>query len=137
MVIQSLIWARFYTFSAITTLIPNFLCVIAFIITNHFGKEYFISLPLPEDAVDWVNITAVFDREAGLIKQYCNFEPYAEGEIPAELDGVSFDADTFVIGNDASGTENEYINLMYDDLLIYGGALSTADVKKLREYYKG
>ncbi|MBQ6789440.1 MAG: alkaline phosphatase family protein [Clostridia bacterium] len=101
------------------------------------GKEYFISLPLSEDAVDWVNITVVFDREAGKIKQYCNFEPYAEGVIPAELDGVSFDADTFVIGNDASGAENEYINLMYDDLLIYGGALSTADVKKLREYYKG
>lgn len=99
--------------------------------------EHFIPLTLPEDATDWVNFTVVFDRDSGAIKQYCNFELCAECKIPAELMGVSFDADTFTVGNDASGAENEYINLMYDDFLLYEGALSETDVNILREYYKG
>ena len=99
--------------------------------------EHFLPLALPEDAIGWVNFTIVFDRDAGVIRQYCNFEPCAEAVIPAELAGESFDADTFTVGNDASGTENEYINLMYDDFLLYEGALSETDVNILREYYKG
>ena len=101
------------------------------------GEVYFIPLELPEEQTGWINLTVVFDRNDGFIKQYCNFGPAYNAEIPAALSGESFDADTFTVGNDASGAENEYINMMYDDFLLYEGALSETDVNILREYYKG
>lgn len=101
------------------------------------GEVYFIPLELPEDATGWINLTVVFDRSGGFIKQYCNFGPAYIAELPAALSGESFDADTFTVGNDASGAENEYVNLMYDDFLLYDGALSTSDIQKISEYYKG
>ena len=95
----------------------------------------FIPLALPSDATGWINLTVVFDRDAGTIKQYCNFKLCAEGKLPESLADFSFDADVFTVGNDASGAENEYVNLMYDDFLMYRGALSEDDIQLLKAYY--
>ena len=97
--------------------------------------ETFVLLPLPADATGWINLTVVFDRAAGVIKQYCNFKLCAEGKLPESLADFSFDADVFTVGNDASGAENEYVNLMYDDFLMYRGALNEDGIAVLREYY--
>lgn len=108
------------------------------VVVKIWNGDYYVELPhkLTTDELGWINLTVVFDREAETLTHYCNFERIGVIKLPAEAEGLSFDGDIFTVGNDARGTENDYINLMYDDFLLYKGALTDADVKIIGEYYK-
>lgn len=108
------------------------------VVVKIWNGDYYVELPLKltTDELGWINLTVVFDRETESLTHYCNFERIGTIKIPTEAAGFSFDGDVFTVGNDARGTENDYINLMFDDFLIYKGALTDDDVKALGEYYK-
>ena len=82
-------------------------------------------------------MTAV-DKETGEVRVYYDFKRIRVFPLPAGFFG-SADAFPFVVGNDVGRKNNTEIfpNIFrMDDLLVFGCALTDADVGKLEAFYK-
>ena len=100
------------------------------------GGVHSVQLDIPVCYGDgWTNITLVADREENTLTQYVNFDMPVTRTLPDELRGKSFDGLPFTVGNDCSGTENDYMNFFADDFIVFRGALTRDEVAGLDRYY--
>lgn len=95
-----------------------------------------LELPIPVCfGSGWTNFTLIVDREANTLTQYVNFDKPVTRSLPDVARGIGFDSLPFTVGNDASGRENDYLNVFFDDLLLFRGALTADEVAGLDRYY--
>ena len=99
---------------------------------NEFGIE--LDIPVVFGG-GWTNFTLVFDREANTVTQYVNFDMPVTRALPEEVRGMDFDSLPFTVGNDSSGSENDYLNFFTDDFILFRGALTGEVVTELDKYY--
>ncbi len=83
----------------------------------------------------WTNFTLVVDRDSNTVTQYVDFDMPVTRALPEDVRAVDFDSLPFTVGNDASGKENDYMNVFVDDFVIFRGALTSEDVRGLDSYY--
>lgn len=108
-----------------------------FMVFNEKRGLDFVELQLPSRLENgWFNTTLVVDREANTVTHYINFKNPKTEPMNESVRGVSFDGCPFTVGNDTSGTDNNYVNMFMDDFILFNCALSEDEVKKLGEYYK-
>ena len=99
--------------------------------------EEMIGFPL-EVGKGWINIIHTVDKVNRKMKTYINFKEVFESDIYERLQE---DIDTefpFNIGNDGLGTfSNDRYDqrIPLDDFIIFGDALTSAEINKLAEYY--
>ena len=93
---------------------------------------------LREVSGGWLHSIVVFRRKERAIDLYWNFKPKKTLRLPAFFDGVSLDALSFTVGDDASRKINSRNGALIhmDDLLIFNKAFTPEDVKKLAAYYE-
>ena len=83
----------------------------------------------------WTNFIIVVDREANTVTQYVNFDKPVTRSLPESVKGMDFDHLPFTVGNDATGSENDYLNFFTDDFILFRGALTGEVVTELDKYY--
>ena len=83
----------------------------------------------------WTNFIIVVDREANTVTQYVNFDKPVTHALPESVKGMDFDHLPFTVGNDATGSENDYLNFFTDDFILFRGALTGEVVTELDKYY--
>ncbi len=93
--------------------------------------------PFPHEiSTGWVHGLFVVDKKNRKVQTYYNFTLCHETELePQYL--VELDNLPFTVGNDGLGTYNNEIEQIFniDDLFIFDGAFTEADINKLKEYY--
>ena len=89
----------------------------------------------PDDVpTGWVHTILEFDREKNLMNFYYNFSKVYSIELDEGFKGISFDTDLpFVVG--ADGKKACPTNAYIDDLLIFNGTLTSAEINNLKDYY--
>lgn len=100
------------------------------------SAEFSTELDIPVYFGDgWTNFTLVVDRDSNTVTQYVDFDMPVTRALPEEVRGMDFDSLPFTVGNDAYGSENDYLNFFTDDFIIFRGALTSEDVRGLDRYY--
>ncbi len=92
---------------------------------------------LPHDYVTgWVHLVLVVDRTAGTVKMAYDFGSFQTMTLPEALKDISFNGyDVLNIGQDGTGSYSASLAATVDELMIFDGALTRADIDKLAEYY--
>ena len=83
----------------------------------------------------WTNFTVIVDRDENTVTQYVDFDKPVTRELPEGVKDMSFDGLPFTVGNDAAGRENDYLNVFFDDFILFRGALTPHEVAGLDRYY--
>ena len=93
---------------------------------------------LPEDIYDgWMNLTWVIDRTAWKVRCYIDYELVLETNLWSSLNPV-WDGDWKPLlgrGKYTNGTSDIKYDGLMDDFFIYNGAMTQADMNKLKAYY--
>ena len=79
------------------------------------------------------------DKAAGEIRVYYDFRLIRTFPLEEAFRGGADNGCPYVVGNDVGHKNNvrDFPNIFrMDDLLVFDGALTDADVKELEEYYK-
>ncbi len=101
-------------------------------------EEYIV--PFPEDIAEgWIHTTAVFNKEKREYSCYYNFKHHMTIKVEDEMI-FDLDALNFTVGDDGLGEYNSRINkslLCVDDFLLFDGALTEAEIKRMGGYYTG
>lgn len=97
-------------------------------------KAYY---PLPYDFNSgWMHILLSVDRAAGTVSVAFDFGEFITVEIPAALKDVSLDAfDVLNLGQDGTGKYSDTLPAALDEVIIFDGAFTEADVSALAGYY--
>ncbi len=89
----------------------------------------------PIDMYDgWVHMMMVVDREKKEFTIYYDFKKIFVQDITTD-ENISLSGTSINIGQDGTGLYPNALNATLDDLFIYNGAFTDADVAKLEEYY--
>ncbi len=96
-----------------------------------------MSHSLPADfRSGWMHVTLVVDRTAEEIKIALDFGDFQTQALPEALKGVSFDAfNVLNVGQDGTGAYSAALTATVDELMIFNGALTEAELAALAEYY--
>ena len=94
---------------------------------------------LPKDyATGWMHIVAAMDREANEVRYSFDFGPMKAAALRDELKETSFSTGMPVnIGQDGTGSYGAKLPAALDEFLLIRGALTDADVEKLKKFYLG
>lgn len=96
-----------------------------------------VMIAFPDDVSDgWIHALITVDRKKGEICQYYNFKLAARVPLDPEVNAC-MDNMPFTVGDDPSGEYAKFYNLLFnmDDFIMFGDALTEADVEKLARYY--
>ncbi len=86
--------------------------------------------------MNWVHTLVSVDRTAKKVRLYYNFALVAEMDIPAALASDSFDTSMpFNIGQDGTGSYVHVTDSVFDDLLVFNGAITDDQLAGLYNYY--
>ena len=105
------------------------------------GKDHDnIVTPLPAELnTGWLHALFAVDKEANELRVYYDFKLAQTYKLGDDYRGADFSAPTFVVGNDSvmkNNTETHPVIFKADDLLLFNGAFTTADVETLGAYYQ-
>ncbi len=90
-----------------------------------------------EEPGPWIHALFSVDRKNSELNIYVDFEKRKTVKLKPEF-CISFDNETFTVGNECSLTSNNIRNnfiFNIDDLLCFNRALNAEDVEKLKKYY--
>ena len=93
---------------------------------------------LPSDFCDgWVHLLLIVDRENGKVGVGFDFAEPEMRDIPGELKSISFTTEYSVnIGQDGTGTYEDGLDALVDEIVIFGNVLGTDDISALKAYYQ-
>ena len=93
---------------------------------------------LPSNFCDgWVHLLLIVDRENGKVGVGFDFAEPEMRDIPGELKSISFTTEYSVnIGQDGTGTYEDGLDALVDEIVIFGNVLGTDDISALKAYYK-
>ena len=96
-----------------------------------------LDAPLPSDFNEgWMHVMLIVDRASNKISICYDFETIYTGNIPKELQNVSFNAFASLnIGQDGTGDYGARLPATVDELMIFEGAFDDTDISSLAEYY--
>ena len=102
---------------------------------GHSRQEVMIAFP-DEVSDGWIHSLVTVDRQKAEICQYYNFKLAGKVSMDPAVNAC-MDHMTFTVGDDPTGEYAKFYNLLMnmDDFLVFGDALTEADVAKLAEYY--
>ena len=87
---------------------------------------------------NWFHIIVSVDRPSNTYRLYYNFGLVAEGKLNDVFKGKSFDTGhPFNIGQDANGNYVHKTDSLFDDLLVFDGAITSDQIHGLYSYYFG
>ncbi len=102
--------------------------------------ELTLVTPFPDGHKDgWLHALTAVDKAAGEIRVYYDFRLIRTFPLEEPFRGSADNGSPFAVGNDVGHKNNvrDFPNIFrMDDLLVFGDALTDADVKELEEYYK-
>lgn len=102
------------------------------------GSDRFdITIPFPETYLNkWTHLLFSFDRTNNNIDVYFDFEKVSSFSLPDTFKSYSLDSNYFYyVGNDVTENYGYGIPGIIDDLAIFDKALSSDEVKTLKDFY--
>ena len=93
----------------------------------------------PDYIYGWMHVAIVIDREAGELRVAYDFGDFLRVKLPENLSkGVSLDNEYgyLSIGEDTTGHARSKVGVALDELMIFEGAFDSADLEKLKLYFK-
>ena len=101
--------------------------------------DFGLVTPFPDGHKDgWLHAVTAVDKERGEVRVYYDFALIRTFPLAEDFRGDADNGCPFVVGNDVGRKNNitDFPNIFrMDDLLVFGDALTGADVEALREYY--
>ena len=98
---------------------------------SDFNNDFFEG-----NEANWTHIIVSVDRSANKVRIYYNFTCMADAALDVAFSNMSFDSGLpFNIGQDGTGTYVHKTDSLFDDLLVFNGAITDAQLTGLYNYY--